>query len=103
MKRALKWPTETGDQRKEQGYEIRHAIESQNHHKIVAALKSAQTEPGIEDTDEDWDSDPWQFGVANGIVELKAGKFRQLTPAAKVTKFSQVAFEPAALQGGYNF
>ncbi|MGD0908702.1 MAG: phage/plasmid primase, P4 family [Candidatus Acidiferrales bacterium] len=81
------------DKRKE---EIQWAFKSEGRYQIDAALELAKSEAPISDDGEGWDSDHWQFGVANGIVDLRTGTLRPATQQDRITKFSPVAFDPNA-------
>jgi putative DNA primase/helicase len=87
------WNIGDKDERNE---EIRWALRSEHRYRIDAALELAKSEPPISDDGEGWDSDPWLFGVASGIVDLRTGKFRKMTQQDRMTKFSPVAFDAAA-------
>jgi putative DNA primase/helicase len=77
-------------------FTFKWAYKSESAGGIDATLKQSQTEPSISDEGERWDADPWLFGVANGVVDLQTGKFRAGTQTDRITKFSPVAFDPAA-------
>lgn len=72
------------------------AIRSEGSYQIGAALKEAKSVEPICDDGEGWDAAPWLFGVRNGIVDLRTGKLRQGGQQDRITKFSPVAFDPAA-------
>ena len=59
-------------------------------------LRLAQSELPITDSGENWDSDPWLLGVANGVVNLKTGKLLQGNPLQQIKLHTDVAFDPAA-------
>jgi putative DNA primase/helicase len=42
------------------------------------------------------DKDPWLFGVANGVVDLRSGLLREAARDEFVTKRSPIAFDPTA-------
>lgn len=89
-------PNSTEQEREDQKREASWALGSQNLYRINAALKSAESVQGIADKGKDWDADPWLFGVANGIVDLRTGKLRQGTQQDRITKFSPVVFDDKA-------
>ena len=72
------------------------AIRSENRYRLEAMLVQARSEPPIADAGDSWDSDPWLFGVGNGIVDLRTGTLRRGSPADRVTLHSDVAFDPDA-------
>lgn len=72
------------------------AKQSENRYGIDAALELAKSETPISDDGEGWDADPWLFGVANGLVELRTGRFRPATQSDRITKFSPVRFDASA-------
>lgn len=76
--------------------EFAWARQSEGRYRIDAALDLAKSEAPVSDDGEGWDADPWLFGVANGIVDLRIGKLRTATQQDRMTKFSSVAFDPAA-------
>jgi putative DNA primase/helicase len=86
-------PSVTDPQRDEQQREAKWAIVSQNLYRINAALELAKSVPFIADAGEGWDDDPWLFGVANGVVDLRSGTLRQATQQDRSTKFSPVVFD----------
>lgn len=71
------------------------ALQSEGRYRIDASLELAKSEAPISDDGEGWDADPWLFGVANGIVDLRTGNLRAATQRDRITKFSPVAFDPA--------
>jgi putative DNA primase/helicase len=76
--------------------EIRWALESENGHRLDAALNIAKSLTPVSDPGDGWDADPWLFGVANGVIELKTGKLREATQKDRITRFSPVTFDPSA-------
>ena len=82
-----------GDEKKR---EVSWAVHSEGRFAIDAALELAKSEPPISDDGEGWDSDPWLFGVSNGIVDLRTGKLRAATQQDHITKASPVVFNPHA-------
>ena len=71
-------------------------MQSENRNRIDAALELTKSEAPISDDGEGWDADPWLFGVANGVVELRTGTFRRTTQADRITKFSPVTYDAHA-------
>lgn len=93
---AGKLPNGADEERNEQKREARWALGSQSLYRINAALELVKSVPPIADAGDGWDADQWLFGVANGIVDLRAGKLRAATPKDRITKFSPVALDPMA-------
>lgn len=84
------------DNKRDANVYFRWAAKSESASGIDATLRQAQAEPPIRDKGDGWDADPWRFGVANGIVDLRTGKFRAGTQTDRITKFSPVSFDPSA-------
>jgi len=76
--------------------EIKWAFASEDRYRVDAALDIAKSLPPISDLGDGWDADPWLFGVANGIVDLRTGKLCPATQQDRITKFSPVVFDPNA-------
>lgn len=87
--------TEIADLR-ERADEARFAIGSENRQRLEAMLVAAQTEPPIADAGDRWDADPWLLGVANGVVDLRTGTLQAGSPDDRITRHSDVPFEPDA-------
>jgi len=83
-----------GDEKKR---EVSWALHSEGRFAIDAALELAKSEPPLSDDGARWDSDPWLFGVANGIVDLRTGKLRAATQQNRITKSSPVVFDQNAV------
>jgi putative DNA primase/helicase len=81
---------------RERADEARFAIGSENRARLDAMLLAAQSEPPIADAGDHWDADPWLLGVANGVVDLRAGTLRAGFPDDRVTLHTEIAFEPGA-------
>ena len=73
-----------------------HALKSRNLKPLENLKKLAQDKRPISDTGENWDRDQWTFGVANGVVDLKAGQLRPGQPDDRITMHSAVEFDPDA-------
>jgi putative DNA primase/helicase len=63
---------------------------------IRALLELARGIDSIVVDHEKLDADPWLFGVANGVIDLKTGTVRSAEPADLMTMQSPVAFDPDA-------
>ena len=59
-------------------------------------LRLARSEPPLAVTGDDWDSDPWLLGVANGVLDLRTGELRDGQPGHLVTKTAPIAFDKDA-------
>lgn len=71
-----------------------HARNSRMRPRVEAAVamgrdRAAQPERAL-------DSDPYLFGVANGIVDLRTGELRRNTPEELITRHSPVTYDPDA-------
>lgn len=75
--------------------EIKWSYESEHRYRVDAALEMAKSLSPISDPGDGWDADPWLFGVANGVVDLKTGKLREGRPDDRITKHSLVSFDTA--------
>jgi putative DNA primase/helicase len=93
---AGKLPNGTEEERNEQKREAGWALGSQSLYRINAALELVKSVPTVADAGDEWDADPWLFGVANGIIDLRTGKLRTATQKDRITKFSPVAVDPSA-------
>ena len=76
--------------------EILWSFESEQRHRVDAALDMARSLPPISDTGGGWDADPSLFGVANGVLDLRTGRLREERPDDRITKHSPVCFDPTA-------
>jgi len=94
--RAGNLPNGTEEERNEQKREASWALGSQSLYRINAALELVKSVPSVADAGDEWDADPWLFGVANGIIDLRTGKLRTATQKDLITKFSPVAVDPNA-------
>lgn len=66
-----------------------------SHHmpRITAMLKLAVSEPEMAATDRELDSDPYLLGVANGVVDLRNGRFLTNQPSLKITRYCNARFD----------
>lgn len=76
--------------------EVQWAINSENLHRLKATVELAKSEPVIADSGDNWDRDPWLFGVANGVIDLHTGKLRDGKTEDRITLHSDVPFDPNA-------
>jgi putative DNA primase/helicase len=76
--------------------EISWSFDSEQRHRLDAALDIAKSLPPISDAGDRWGADPWLFGVANGVIDLRTGKLREEQPDDQITRHSPVLFDPNA-------
>jgi len=72
------------------------AVQSEQSHRLQAAILLAKNEPRIADDGRNWDSDPWLFGCANGVIDLRSGHLRDGRPEDRITMHSDVEFDSEA-------
>lgn len=75
---------------------IAEAVRLNKASSLLAMIRMAASEPGMTRNISDFDSDPMQLGVANGVLDLKLGRVMPLCPTLLVTKRCNVAFQPGA-------
>jgi putative DNA primase/helicase len=73
---------------------VRHALRSENEHRLRAMVELAASERDVELAAEDLDADPWLFNVANGTVDLRTGELGEHRREDLLTKLSPVAYLP---------
>jgi putative DNA primase/helicase len=74
----------------------KHALLSQNANRIAAMVTLARTEVEVVLPIEKLDADPMLLGVANGLVDLRTGTFREARPEDYITKRAGCAFDAGA-------
>ncbi|MBI2166245.1 MAG: hypothetical protein HYU29_07595 [Chloroflexi bacterium] len=72
--------------------EAKWAIASESRGRLDALTTLTQSEKTIATTGDSWDSDPWLFGVANGILDLRSGKMRPGQPTDLISRHSPVPY-----------
>ena len=72
------------------------AFSSQRKYAIEAMLKLAQSEDELSRSLSDFDNKPWEFAVANGVVDLKTGRFRDVGMADNFLNVSPVKYDARA-------
>lgn len=72
------------------------ATHCRNKRSVDAMLAMASRDIRISVPAAELDKDPWLFGVANGVVDLRTGKLRDAARDEFVTKRSPIAFDPYA-------
>lgn len=75
---------------------LRHARNSRMRPRIEAALAETKHAPQVIVLESELDADPYLFGVANGVVDLRTGELREATPADLITRRSPIAYDPDA-------
>jgi len=73
-----------------------HALKYEGNKRIKDVIERMAKEPGICVKPEDFDRDPLLLNVANGTLELKAGKLRHHGRGDLITKISPVRYDAAA-------
>jgi len=63
---------------------------------LHAMVEMAKSEPGMTRSLNDFDADPMQLGVANGVLDLERLLLMPVSPNLLVTKRCNVAYDPAA-------
>ena len=76
--------------------EVVWAIKGEKRAAIEATLALGKAQPGIADTGEGWDSDPWLLNVKNGTLELRTGELREHREADRITKLVPTDCDPDA-------
>ncbi len=84
------------DDEEEHRNEAEWARASESRPRLEATLKIAESEPVLATSGSDWDSDPWLFGVRNGVVNLRTGKLRDGKRSDLVTMHTDIDFDPGA-------
>lgn len=79
----------------ERSKEVKWATESESLKRITAALTLAEAEPLLGDS-ADWDTNPDLVGVANGVLDLRAGELRAGRREDRITMHTNIPFDPAA-------
>jgi putative DNA primase/helicase len=64
--------------------------------RLAACLQLAQSLDPVTDAGDQWDQDPWLFGVTNGVIDLQAGAFRAGRPGDCVTLVAPVVYNPTS-------
>lgn len=84
---------------KEYEAQIKKLTRLQSSAGVRGCLDLAPQCPGVTIPIERLDSDPWVLGVANGVVNLKDGTFREMRPDDYITVCSPVSM-PTGAEGG---
>jgi P4 family phage/plasmid primase-like protien len=81
---------------KQQEARAKWAVRSQDNARLIAAISSVRSEPGVAIRQAQFDADPMLPGVQNGTVNLKTGKFQKADRKDYITKSVGCAFDPKA-------
>ena len=81
---------------KEYGNEVRWCVESEQRHRIRAALDLARAERPLSTSGEEFDKNPWLLGVENGVVDLRTGKLGESRREDWITFSTRVLFDERA-------
>ena len=63
---------------------------------VEKMVRSARTVKDVAAKLDAFDTDPWQFNCANGVLNLKTGAFEPHDPALLLAKQSPVSYDPTA-------
>jgi putative DNA primase/helicase len=83
------------DQKRKAAYKF--GIKSENRSRIEATINLAKSELEISDSGENWDTNSYLLGVANGVVDLKTGQLRNGQPSDRISLHANVAFDSHAV------
>jgi len=72
------------------------ALRSQSAEKLAAALRVAESEPGVATLADTFDRDPWLLNVRNGTLDLRTGVLREHSREDYLTKLAPIAFDAEA-------
>lgn len=72
------------------------AVQSESRTRIEATVALARNFDPLADAGDNWDTDPWLLGVANGVVDMRTGALRDGQPADRILLHSPVNYDPAA-------
>ena len=81
-----------GEKKKESAW----ALQSESRYRLDAAVKLAQSVRPLADPGSEWDANPWLFGVANGVADLRTGNFRRGNPSDRITVHTDIQFDTSA-------
>ncbi len=76
--------------------EVKWAFQSEGRARLEAMLELAKSEHPLADRGEGWDANPWLLGVANGVVDLRTGQFREGKRSDNLTIHTNIVFDPKA-------
>jgi putative DNA primase/helicase len=76
---------------------IQEAVNAHNLPRIQAMLKLAVSEPDMAITDRELDTNPYQLGVSNGIVDLRTGLHAENLPQNHISRYCNAEYEDDAV------
>jgi putative DNA primase/helicase len=76
--------------------QARWALQSESRYRLQAALKLAESERLLACDGSGWDSDPWRFGVANGVLDLQTGTLSPGTPSDRMMRHTTALYDALA-------
>ncbi len=74
----------------------RWALQSESTSRLMAMVKSAESEKAIHIDDAEVDSNPYLFNVQNGTIDLRTGEFREHRREDFLTKMAPVSWDTNA-------
>lgn len=63
---------------------------------ITAMLVTAQSNPSVVASPDDFDSDIWLLGIRNGVINLRTGEYRETQPQDMITLVAPVEYDQNA-------
>jgi P4 family phage/plasmid primase-like protien len=73
-----------------------YALKCQSAQRLAAMIKLAESESEVVLAVDKLDADPYLLGVRNGVIDLRAVKFRAASRTDYITKLAGVAYDPNA-------
>ena len=78
------------------GKMLQRAQKVHNLQPMKAMIEMAKSELGMSCAASDFDSDPMQLGVKNGVIDLNTGGLLAFSPAVRISKRCAVVYDPEA-------
>jgi putative DNA primase/helicase len=75
---------------------LKLAVSLERRDRLLSLLAFARDLRPIADAGDGWDSDPWLFGVPNGVVDLRTGTLRPGRREDRITMSTATRYEPDA-------
>ncbi len=76
--------------------QIKWAYQSEDRHRLDSALGIAKSLPPVSDTGNGWDANPYLFGVANGVIDLRTGTLQEEKQEDRITNHSPIRYDSDA-------
>lgn len=73
---------------------IKWAQQAKSNSRINNAIESATSDPRVQVSVNEWDSNETLFGVANGVIDLRTGELLRGRPDLYITRRAPVAYNP---------